>query len=145
MTARHPRPRSPAERAVAERFARAWQAADPDAIVALLTDDAFMIMPPMPYRYDGSTLIKQFCAGLFNGGRRFLLVPTRANGQPAFGAYLSMSSGDHPAVGLYVLTLRGDRIAALARFEPSSLASFDLPDSLARQEDVRHRPMRNFH
>lgn len=123
-------PNSPAEQAILERFVRAWEAADPDAVVALLTDDAFMTMPPMPYRYEGAALVGQFCAGLFDGGRRFHLVPTRANGQPAFAAYLSSSNGTLPAVGLYVVTLRGNRIAALSRFEPSVLTAFGLPESV---------------
>ena len=133
---RMPRPagqkaQSPDEHAIVERFARAWEAADPDAVVALLTNDAFMTMPPMPYRYDGRALIKAFCAALFTGGRRFHLVPTRANGQPAFGAYLATASGDQPAVGLYVLTISDDRISALTRFEPVALASFGLTDRIA--------------
>lgn len=125
-----PAARSAAERDLVERFTRAWEAADPDAVVALLTDDAFMAMPPMPYRYDGRALIGRFCAGLFDGGRRFDLVPTRANGQPALGAYLATSTGPRPAVGLYVLTLAGRRIGALTRFEPTVLRSFGLPDAL---------------
>jgi RNA polymerase sigma-70 factor (ECF subfamily) len=122
--------RSSAEHALVERFAQAWEAADPEAVVALLTDDAFMSMPPMPYRYEGKALVGRFCAGLFDGGRRFDLVATRANGQPAFGAYLATPTGGRPAVGLYVLTLTDDRILALTRFERSVLRSFDLPDTL---------------
>ena len=91
--AAQPVARSSAEQALVGRFVQAWEAADPGAIVALLSDDAFVTMPPMPYRYDGKTLVGRFCAGLFDGGRRFDLVPTRANGQPALGAYL----GTRPA------------------------------------------------
>ena len=91
---RPPAPQSPTEQAIVGRFVRAWEASDPDAVVALLTDDVFMTMPPMPYRYDGKTLVGRFCAGLFDGGRRFDLVPTRANGQPALGAYLATPTGE---------------------------------------------------
>lgn len=121
---------SPLQQDVVERFAHAWEAADPNAIVALLTSDAVMNMPPMTYRYDGPALIARFCAGLFDAGRRFRLVPTRANGQPAFGAYLA-TERVQPAVGLYVLTLRGDRIAGLTRFELSTPSEFGLPENLA--------------
>jgi hypothetical protein len=62
-------------------------------------------------------------------GRRFDLVPTRANGQPAFGAYLRTPSGISHGVGLYVLTLASDRICALTRFENSVLPWFGLPRS----------------
>ena len=125
-----PAPRSAAEEQLVRRFVRAWEAADAEAVVALLTDDAFMTMPPMPYRYGGRELVGRFCSNLFDGGRRFELVPTRANGQPALGAYLAAASGDRPGVGLYVLTVAGDRISALTRFEHTVLPSFGLPASL---------------
>ena len=70
------------------RFVRAYESADLDALVALLTDDVFISMPPMPFEYEGRDVVADFCASLFRAGRRFDLVPTRANGQPAFGAYL---------------------------------------------------------
>src|SRR5919204_104085 len=63
-------------------------------------------------------------------GRRFDLVPTRANGQPAFGAYLRLPAGIRHATGFYVLTLAGDRICAMTRFEASVLPWFGLPRSL---------------
>jgi ketosteroid isomerase-like protein len=63
------------------KFASAWESADLDALVALLTDDAFISMPPMPFGYEGRDVVARFCAGLFAAGRRFDLVPTRANGQ----------------------------------------------------------------
>ena len=121
---------SPAEAEVVGRFARAWEAADVGALVALLTDDVFMAMPPMPFEYHGRVAVARFSATLFDAGRRFDLVPTRANGQPAFGAYLRASTGLRHGVGLYVLTLDGDRISALTRFESGALPRFGLPRSL---------------
>jgi len=56
--------------------------------VALLTDDVFISMPPVPIEYVGRDAVARFCAWFFDMGPRFDLVPTRANGQPAFGAYL---------------------------------------------------------
>ena len=79
---------SPAEDAIVAKFVRAWESADLDALVALLTDDVFISMPPMPFEYEGRDVVARFCASIFGAGRRFDLVPTRANGQPAFGAYL---------------------------------------------------------
>jgi hypothetical protein len=58
------------------------------------------------------------------------LVPTRANGQPAFGAYLQAGSGIRHSGGLFVLTLDGDRIRAFTRFDSSVLPWFGLPRSL---------------
>jgi len=121
---------SPAESAVVAKFVRAWESADLDAIVALLTDDVFMSMPPMPFEYEGRDVVALFCASLFRAGRRFRLVPTRANGQPAFGAYLRTAHGPSHGTGLYVLTLTGDRIGALIRFENTVLPLFGLPRSL---------------
>ncbi len=121
---------SPAEDALVAKFVRAWESADLGAMVAMLTDDVFMSMPPMPFEYEGRDVVARFCAGLFGASRRFDLVPTRANGQPAFGAYLRAPNGISHGVGLYVLTLAGDRICALTRFEASMLAWFGLPRSL---------------
>jgi hypothetical protein len=121
---------SPAEEAMVAAFARAWESADVDALVTLLTDDAFMSMPPMPFEYAGRAVVADFCAGIFRAGRRFDLVPTRANGQPAFGAYLRSPGGISHGVGLYVLTLADDRIRALIRFENSVLPRFGLPRSI---------------
>jgi RNA polymerase sigma-70 factor (ECF subfamily) len=121
---------SSSEDAIVAKFVRAWQSADLDAVVALLTDDVFMSMPPMPFEYEGRDLVARFCASLFRAGRRFDLVPTRANGQPAFGAYLRAPGGIRHGTGLYVLTLTGDRICAMTRFENSVLPWFGLPRSL---------------
>jgi len=121
---------SPEEARVAAAFARAWESADVDALVALLTDDVFVSMPPLPFEYEGREPAARFCAAIFRAGRRFDLVPTRANGQPAFGAYLRGPDGISHGVGLYVLTLSGDRICAMTRFENGVFGRFGLPRSL---------------
>ena len=124
---------SPPEDAIVARFVRAYESADVDALVDMLTDDAFMSMPPMPLEYLGRDVVVQFCAAtLFAAGRRFDLVPTRANGQPAFGAYLRTQDGVRPGTGLIVIELAGDQVSAMTRFEPSALPRFGLPRSLPR-------------
>jgi RNA polymerase sigma-70 factor (TIGR02960 family) len=120
---------SPAEDAIVAKFARAWESADLDALVALLTDDVFIAMPPEPFGYEGRD-VARYWARQFGAGRRFDLVPTRANGQPAFGAYLRVPAGTRHAAGFYVLTLAGDRICAMTRFDNSVLPWFGLPRSL---------------
>jgi RNA polymerase sigma-70 factor (ECF subfamily) len=120
---------SPAEDAIVAKFARAWESADLDALVALLTDDVFIVMPPLPFGYEGRDAVIRFCASLF-AGRRFDLVPVRANGQPAFGAYLRAPDGIRHAIAFYVLTLAGGQICAMTRFEASVLPWFGLPRSL---------------
>jgi RNA polymerase sigma-70 factor (TIGR02960 family) len=121
---------SPAEDAIVAMFARAWESADLDALVALLTGDVFIAMPPEPFGYEGRDVVARYWARQFGAGRRFDLVPTRANGQPAFGAYLRGPAGVRHATGFYVLTLAGDRICAMTRFEASVLPWFGLPRSL---------------
>ncbi len=118
------------EDAIVAKFVSAYESADLDALVALLTDDVFISMPPMPFEYEGRDVVARFCANIFGSGRRFDLVRTRANGQPAFGAYLRASTGISHGVGLIVLTLTGDRICAMTRFENSVLPWFGLPRSL---------------
>jgi RNA polymerase sigma-70 factor (TIGR02960 family) len=121
---------SPSEDAIVAKFVSAYESADLDALVALLTDDAFISMPPMPFEYEGRDVVARFCASLFRSGRRFDLVPARANGQPAFGAYLRSPDGIRHGIGLIVLTLAGDRICAMTRFDNSVLPWFGLPRSL---------------
>jgi RNA polymerase sigma-70 factor (ECF subfamily) len=121
---------SPAEEAIVARFVSAYESADLGALVALLTDDAFISMPPMPFEYEGREVVASFFSRIFGAGRRFYLVPTRANGQPAVGAYLCGPAGTRHGTGLFVLTLAGDRIAAMTRFETSVLPWFGLPRSL---------------
>jgi RNA polymerase sigma-70 factor (TIGR02960 family) len=125
-----PAARSAAENAVVARFVRAWESHDLKALVDLLTDDVFMSMPPLPFEYEGRDHVRRFCAAIFDAGRRFELVPTRANGQPAFGAYLRGPDGVSHGSGVYVLTLAGDRISAMSRFENTTLPWFGLPRSL---------------
>jgi RNA polymerase sigma-70 factor (ECF subfamily) len=128
-----PAPGSPAEDAIVAKFTVAYESADLAALVALLTDDVFMSMPPIPFEYEGRDLVGRFCARLFAAGRKVELVPTRANGQPAFGAYVSAPSGARQATGLITITIAGGRISATSRFEASVLRWFGLPATLGRR------------
>jgi len=124
---------SPSEDAIVAKFVHAYESADLDALVALLTDDVFMSMPPMPFEYEGRDVVARFCARLIGSGRRFNLMRTRANGQPAFGAYLNAPTGIRYGTGLIVLTLSGDRICAMTHFDKSVLPWFGLSRSLPRR------------
>ena len=124
-------PDSPAEQALAAKLTRAFRAGDVDALVALITDDVVLSMPPIPLEYRGRDAVANFYAGLMGRGHRYDLVPTRANGQLAFGAYLHAGNGGiRHCAGLVVLTLTGDRVCALTRFGTSVLPCFGLPRSL---------------
>jgi len=121
---------SPAEEAIVARFVSAYESADIETVVALLTDDVFVSMPPLPFEYEGRDVVTRFLVSLLGPGRGVDLVPTRANGQPAFGVYRRAAAGIRHGTGLFVLTLRGDRICAMTRFEASVLPWFGLPRSL---------------
>jgi RNA polymerase sigma factor (sigma-70 family) len=131
-------PATHAEREVVAKFVSAWESGDVDALVALLTSDVTVSMPPIPLEYHGLDDVARFFA-TFMRSRSHKLVPTRANGQPAFGAYLrapepTPADGlglDHAkGTGLFVLTIAGDRISALTRFESTVLPWFGLPPVL---------------
>jgi RNA polymerase sigma-70 factor (ECF subfamily) len=131
---RAPLPRSRRERELLSRFAEAFEDGDVDGLVGLLTDDALLTMPPQPMEYQGHEAIGAFLADRFgtHTGRRARLIPTRANTQPAFGHYID---DPHAPIGRYfgviVLTLEGDRIAALTRFgDTGILPLFGLPRTL---------------
>jgi RNA polymerase sigma-70 factor (ECF subfamily) len=132
---RAPLPRSPRERALVERFVEAFTNDDIDGVVGLLTEDALLTMPPEPLEYQGPEAIERFLRDRWGplGARRHRAVPTRANGQPAFGYYIE--DAQCPVArwsGLIVLTLEGDRISALTRFADSGTAArFGLPRTLA--------------
>jgi RNA polymerase sigma factor (sigma-70 family) len=131
---RAPLPRSARERDVASRFATAFAGNDIDGVVALLTDDAWFTMPPVTLEFQGPAAIAGFLRDIagWRGPRHYRLVPTRANGQPAFGCYLQEAHAPvFRAHGVIVLTLSGDRISAVTRFvDNSTMARFGLPRML---------------
>ena len=121
------------ERDVAGHFAEAVEAGDIDAVVAVLTDDAWLTMPPWPWEYQGPTAAGEFLRFLEGWrGAPLRLVPTRANAQPAFGCYRPTAQTDIArASSLVVLTLEGDRISAMTWFTDTSVFShFGLPRML---------------
>jgi RNA polymerase sigma-70 factor (ECF subfamily) len=128
---------SPAERDLAGRFAHAFNDRDVPGLVALLTDQAWLSMPPSVMAYRGPSLISEFLTALLNfrSHHRGQLVPTRANGQVAFGDYLADRS-DRPArlAGVMVLTLtpNADSVARIHWFIniADRLAAFGLPSEL---------------
>jgi RNA polymerase sigma-70 factor (ECF subfamily) len=126
-----PAPGTPAEQAIVEKFVRAYQASDVKALVALLTEDVRVSMPPVPLEYHGRDAVAAFWAAVISPDSRYDLVATRANGQPAFGTYLrTPTDGLRHGTGLLVLTLAGDQVSAVTRFDNSALRPFGLPRSL---------------
>jgi RNA polymerase sigma-70 factor, ECF subfamily len=130
---RAPLPNSKRERDIVGRFADAVEAGDVDGMVALLTDDAWVTMPPEPYEYQGRSAIRGLLLNMeVRRGVPLRLIPTRANTQPAFGCYLPSPQADIARpYGLFVLTLQGDKISAITRFTDSSVfPHFGLPRML---------------
>jgi RNA polymerase sigma-70 factor (ECF subfamily) len=125
-----PLPDSPGEQDLVAKLTLAWEAGDVPGIVELLTEDVWLTMPPVPLEYQGRELAGRFLAAV-RLGRAFRLVPTRANGQPAFGVYVhDPQTGLAHANGLLVATLSGTRICALTRFDNSVMPGFGLPRTL---------------
>jgi RNA polymerase sigma-70 factor (ECF subfamily) len=121
---------SRAERALVAKFVGAWESGDVEALVDLCTADVSVSMPPIPLEYRGREVVARFLASLMRR-RSHDLVPTRANGQPAFGAYLRAPAGGiRHGTGLFVLTINGDRICGMTRFDNNVLRWFGLPQSL---------------
>jgi RNA polymerase sigma-70 factor (TIGR02960 family) len=130
---RAPRPNSTRERRLVGRFADAVQGGDIDTLVALLTDDAQLTMPPQPLEYQGHDAIAAFLDQRAElRAARVRVVPTRANTQPAFGCYLADArAGIARPYGLLALTLEGDAIAAISWFADTGVfRHFGLPRML---------------
>ena len=134
-SSRAPVPDSPQEREIVGRFAEAVERGDTKAVVALLADEAWVTMPPYPFEYQGKEAITIFLDDRARlRGAPLRVVPTRANGQPAFGCYLD---DRHAPIarpfGFLVLTLDGEQISAITFFSDTSVfAHFGLPRTLPR-------------
>jgi RNA polymerase sigma-70 factor (TIGR02960 family) len=108
---------SPQERRLSERLAEAFVARDLDGLLALLTDDVWLAMPPAPHEYHGRAAVAEFLAVSWAATTgRLDVTPTRANGQPAFGLYL-----DGRPAGILVLTCTADGVSRMTRFLDDAL------------------------
>ncbi|HVW43527.1 MAG TPA: sigma-70 family RNA polymerase sigma factor [Amycolatopsis sp.] len=120
------------QRELLDRYVTAFERKDIPAIVELFTKDAVWEMPPFIGWYQGaeniSRLIDTQCPA--EGPGDMFLVPTSANGQPAFGLY--MRDGDvYLPFNLPVLTLSKDGVKHVSSFFDTSLfATFGLPESI---------------
>ncbi len=114
-------------------YVQAWEQADIPALLRLLKDDATFSMPPIPAWYQGrETIGKLVGKTIFRGEAqgRWRLLPTRANGQVAFGLY-RLEGGEHRAYGIQVLTLTASGIADIITFRrPGLVTRFGLPEGV---------------
>jgi len=124
---------SPEEQQLIEAYVDAFTTHDVDKLVAILSKDVWLKMPPLPLEYHGcDAAVGFFQAVVHPQSRRLRLVHTRANGSPACGIYAHDPATDTwRATGLVVVVLSGDRITELTRFEVGVMASFGLPRILS--------------
>lgn len=127
-----PRPGTPEEVALLDRFVDAFTAFDVDALVALMTDDAWVRMPPLPFEYHGSAAVRRFFTAIGPHKKRAdRMVPVRANAQPAWAVYTQdPTAGRLHLTSIVALGLTGDRIGEITRFETSTAPYFGLPRTL---------------
>jgi RNA polymerase sigma-70 factor, ECF subfamily len=128
-----------------DHFVQAWETADVDGLVALLKADAAFAMPPSPSWYQGQIAIGIFAAatvfgdgGMFPGKavQRWRLLPTRANGSPAFAIYQRDDRNEYQAFGLVAVTLSGDKLTQIISFiDPSLPPLFGFPETLGESAD----------
>jgi RNA polymerase sigma-70 factor (ECF subfamily) len=118
-----------------QRFVAAWEQNDVGAVVSMLADDARMTMPPLPSWYSGRPQVAAFLRGFTLAAiKRWRLIPTSANGQPALAGYLwDEQTEAFVPYCLYVLTLRKGQIEEITAFvNPETFQRFGLPESIAR-------------
>lgn len=127
-----PAPQSAQERELLERFVAAFTDLDVEALLALMTDDVWVSMPPMPFEYRGADAVRRFLTTIRPSHSRFdRLVPVRANGQPAWGAYQRDALAGTPRLtSIFVITLAGDQVSELVRFETTLAPYLCLPRTL---------------
>jgi RNA polymerase sigma-70 factor (ECF subfamily) len=116
-----------------EHYMALWEQADIPGLVALMREDAWFTMPPIPTWFYGRDVIAAvFASRIFIPGRQMRVLATHANGSPAFAAYQrGPTTDDYRFAGLFVLDIVGQQIGRLDAFmEPSNLAAFALPISL---------------
>ena len=121
-------------------YVQAWETADVNGLVALLKQDAILAMPPSPSWYQGDAAIGEFSAltffrddGMFAGKakNRWRLLPTRANGSPAFALYQRDEKNQYQAFGLQALIFERGRISQIINFiDPTLPSRFGLPATL---------------
>ncbi|BAL90398.1 putative RNA polymerase ECF-subfamily sigma factor [Actinoplanes missouriensis 431] len=121
------------QRALLARYVKAFEEYDLAALTTLLHEDATLSMPPLPLWLRGHDDITAWMSGTGSGCRGSRLVPTVANGLPAFGQYRPAASGDgHEPWSLIVLEISGGRIASVTNFLDTGrlFPLFDLPPRL---------------
>ncbi|WP_308467999.1 RNA polymerase subunit sigma-70 [Rathayibacter soli] len=117
-----------------DRYVTAFETHDIDALTRLLREDVLLQMPPQPAWFAGRDQASAFLARSFAHGGRYHLVPTTANGCPAFAMYRKLGAPAFELLNLQVLTLAPGGVARIDAFQGSELfAAFELPERLPEQ------------
>jgi RNA polymerase sigma-70 factor (TIGR02960 family) len=127
-----PAPGGPEERALLDRFLAVFTGGDVDDLVALMTDDVWVRMPPLPFEYHGTTAAHRFFTAIDPHRRRLArMVPLRVNGQPGWGEYARdpVTARLH-GTGILVVGLTGDRVGEVTHFETALAPLLGLPRTL---------------
>ena len=115
-------------RSLVERYVDAWERADVDALVDLLTEDATIAMPPFRTWYAGRDAVAAFLRKTPLRGQNWRVLPSHANGQLAFATYRVSETGVYEWHSMEVVTIKGDRIADIIAFiDPESYTAFGMP------------------
>jgi len=125
---------TPAQKELLGRYLHAWESHDVDSFVALLRKDASAVMPPWLQWFSGRDVIGSFFGAAWKTCGGLHLVPTAANGQPAFAVYeFSAVDKRWNAHSIHVLTLENEMISKMTLFlEPGLFKDFGLPQFLPR-------------
>jgi len=127
-----PAPEGPDERELLDRFVEAFTELDVDALIALMTDEVWVRMPPLPFEYIGTAAAHRWFTAV-DAHRRQVerLVPAGANGQPAWGEYTrDPASGVLRFAGILVVAFAGGGVSEITHFEADLAAHFGLPETL---------------
>ncbi|MFF0265429.1 sigma-70 family RNA polymerase sigma factor [Kribbella sp. NPDC004536] len=114
-------PVEPQQRALLDRYTKAFETADVDQLVAVLTEDARWEMPPVATWFEGRDTIVAFLAKQMRTIGPTDLVPTSANGQPAFAVYARDHNGEYRPHAIHVLTLTPQGVSRIVAFHGGAL------------------------
>ncbi|MEV6768388.1 nuclear transport factor 2 family protein [Nocardia sp. NPDC051030] len=114
-------PAEPRQRALLDRYVTAFETADVDQLVAVLTEDARWEMPPIATWFEGRDTILAFLAKQMRVIGPAQLIPTSANGQPAFAMYIRDPDGARRPHALHVLTITPAGVSGIVAFHGSAL------------------------
>jgi RNA polymerase sigma-70 factor (ECF subfamily) len=122
-------PTDPHQKALVDDYAKAFEDADIPALMRLLTEDAVFEMPPIPTWFAGRDNVGSFLSTRLRTPGDMRMVPTSANGQPAFAVYMRQGDGEHHAHAILVLTLKTKGISRITMFhDPGLFSVFGMPD-----------------